>query len=43
VLLAITVVGIPFAWLLLVGTGVRVLDRIVRGWLALNEGAPIAA
>ena len=40
-LLAITIIGIPFAWLLVVATGVWVLYRIVRGWLALNDGRPI--
>jgi len=40
-LLAITIIGIPFAWLLVVGTGVWVLYRIVRGWLALSQGETI--
>ena len=40
-LLAITIFGIPFAWLLVVATGVWVLYRIVRGWLALMDGRPI--
>jgi uncharacterized membrane protein len=40
-LFAITIVGIPFAWLLVVATGVWVLYRIVRGWLALTDGRPI--
>jgi uncharacterized membrane protein len=40
-LLAITIIGIPFAWLLVVATGVWVLYRIVRGWLALTDGRPI--
>ena len=40
-LLAITIIGIPFAWLLVVATGVWVLYRIVRGWLALVDGRPI--
>jgi len=34
-LLAITVVGIPFAWALAVVVGLWVLYRIIRGWLAL--------
>jgi uncharacterized membrane protein len=35
--LFVTIIGIPFAWLMLVVTGVWVLYRIVRGWLALND------
>ena len=38
VLLFVTVIGIPFAWLLVVATGIWVLYRIGRGWLALNDG-----
>ncbi|MBX3027840.1 hypothetical protein KF840_23340 [bacterium] len=38
-----TVIGIPFAWLLVVGTGIWVLYRILRGWLALNDGRAIGA
>ena len=41
VLLFATVVGIPFAWIILVATGLWVLYRILRGWLALNDGRPI--
>ena len=35
--LFVTIIGIPFAWLLVVVTGVWVLYRIGRGWLALND------
>jgi uncharacterized membrane protein len=38
VLLFATVIGIPLAWLMFVATGVWVLYRIARGWMALNEG-----
>ena len=41
VFLAITLIGIPIAWLVVVVTGLWVLYRIGRGWLALNEGRPI--
>ena len=41
VLLFATVVGIPLAWIILVATGLWVLYRILRGWLALNDGRPI--
>ena len=40
-LLFVTIIGIPLAWLVVVGTGLWVLYRIVRGWLALNEGRQI--
>ncbi|MDX2166764.1 MAG: hypothetical protein SF182_06860 [Deltaproteobacteria bacterium] len=40
-LLVLTIIGIPFAWLIVVVTGVWVLYRIGRGWLALNEGRAI--
>ena len=36
-ILFITVIGIPFALALWVGTGVWVLYRIIRGWLALSS------
>jgi uncharacterized membrane protein len=42
-LLAVTVIGIPFALLVVVVTGLWVLYRIARGWLALNEGRPVEA
>ena len=41
VVLFITVLGIPLAWLIVVVTGVWVLYRIGRGWLALNDGREI--
>ena len=41
VVLFVTVIGIPLAWLIVVVTGVWVLYRIVRGWLALNDGREI--
>jgi uncharacterized membrane protein len=40
-LLFATIVGIPFAWLVVVATGVWGLYRIGRGWLALNEGRDV--
>lgn len=39
--LFVTIIGIPFAWLLIVFVGVWVLYRIARGWLALNDGREI--
>ena len=41
VLLFATVVGIPLAWIIVVATGLWVLYRILRGWLALNDARPI--
>jgi uncharacterized membrane protein len=41
--LFVTVIGIPLAWLIVVVTGVWVLYRIGRGWLALNDGRDIGA
>ncbi len=43
VFLFVTIVGIPFAWLIVVFTGLWVLYRILRGWLALNDGREIGA
>ena len=40
-LLLLTVVGIPFAWVLLVAAGIWVLYRIIRGWIALAEARPM--
>jgi len=40
-ILVITIIGIPLAWLIVVFTGLWVLYRIGRGWMALNEGRPI--
>ena len=39
--LFVTIIGIPFAWLIFVVTGFWVLYRIGRGWLALVDGRPI--
>jgi uncharacterized membrane protein len=42
-LLFVTVIGFPLAWLIVVLTGIWVLYRIGRGWLALNDGQEIRA
>lgn len=41
-LLAVTLIGIPAAIVLMLGTGIWVVYRIVRGWLALlnNKAMP---
>ena len=43
ILLAVTLIGIPLALMVVAVTGIWVLYRIVRGWLALNESRPILA
>jgi uncharacterized membrane protein len=40
-LLMFTLIGIPAALLLMLGAGLWVLYRIVRGWLALLDGKPM--
>lgn len=40
-ILAITIVGIPFAWILVVVVGLWVLYRIIRGWVALANARPL--
>ena len=32
-----TLIGIPFAWAIIAGTGLWVLYRVVRGWLVLVD------
>lgn len=39
--LIVTVIGIPFAWILVLLVGLWVLYRIIRGWIALTEGRPM--
>jgi uncharacterized membrane protein len=41
VLLFVTVIGIPFAWVLALLVGLWVLYRIIRGWMALGSGKPM--
>lgn len=38
-----TVIGIVFAYILVVGAGIWVAYRIIRGWLALDDGRPMPA
>ena len=42
-LLVVTIIGIPFAWLIIVVTGLWVVYRMVRGWLALVDGRLVAS
>ena len=39
--LFVTVIGIPLAFLIIIATGLWVLYRIIRGWLALNDVRPV--
>ena len=41
ILLVFTLIGIPFAWIIGVLTGLWVLYRIVRGWLRLIDAKPM--
>lgn len=41
VILFITVLGIPLSYIITVGAGIWISYRIIRGWLALNEGRPM--
>jgi uncharacterized membrane protein len=43
VVLALTLVGIPVALGIVVGAGLWVIYRILRGWLALKDRRPIGA
>lgn len=36
-----TVIGVFLAYILAVGAGLWVVYRIIRGWVALNEGRPV--
>ncbi len=40
-IMIVTIVGIPLAWLIVLVTGIWVLYRIGRGWLALNEAREV--
>jgi uncharacterized membrane protein len=39
--MVLTLIGIPFAWILAIVVGLWVLYRIIRGWMALLEGRPM--
>ena len=40
--LIITLIGIPLAWVVIVSTGLWVLYRVIRGWLALLDRRAMA-
>lgn len=39
--LAVTLVGLPVAFVLILGSGLWVIYRVVRGWLALKDRQPM--
>lgn len=41
VVLALTLIGIPIALALVLGSGLWVIYRVIRGWLALKERRPM--
>ena len=41
VMLFITILGIPFALMVLIGAGIWAIYRIARGWLALRDRKPM--
>ena len=41
IVLFITIIGIPIAWVVFVGAGIWVIYRIARGWLTLQNGKPM--
>ncbi len=40
-ILILTLIGIPIAWLLILGVSVWIAYRVIRGWLALGERKPM--
>jgi uncharacterized membrane protein len=41
IFLFVTLIGIPIAFLIVIGAGLWVLYRILRGWLALNDARAV--
>ena len=39
--LFITIIGIPLAWIAFVGAGIWVIYRVARGWLTLQDRKPL--
>ena len=42
VMLFVTLIGIPLAWIVCIGAGIWVIYRIARGWLTLQDRKPMA-
>ena len=40
--MALTIIGIPLAWVLLIAVGIWVIYRVARGWLALRDAKALA-
>ena len=41
-MLFVTLIGIPIAWIVLIAAGIWVIYRVARGWLTLQERKPMA-
>jgi len=41
VILFVTLIGIPLAWIICIAAGVWVIYRVARGWLTLQDRKPI--
>ena len=41
-MLFVTLIGIPFAWITFIAAGLWVIYRVARGWLTLQERKPMA-
>ena len=41
IVLFVTIIGIPIAWIVIVGAGIWVIYRIARGWLRLQDRKPM--
>ena len=42
VMLFVTLIGIPLAWIICIAAGVWVIYRVARGWLTLQDRKPMA-
>ena len=42
-MLLVTLIGIPLAWVVCIGAGVWVIYRVARGWLTLQDRKPMPA
>jgi uncharacterized membrane protein len=40
--LFVTLIGIPLAWIIFIAAGIWVIYRVARGWLALQDRKPMA-
>ena len=42
VMLFVTLIGIPLAWIMCIAAGIWVIYRVARGWLTLQDRKPMA-